>query len=412
MDAQTQWTGLDAGRLERIGDHLRRAYIDPGKIAGCQVLVSRHGHLAYQQSFGLRDRERGVAWSDDTIVRLYSMTKPITSVALMMLYERGLFQLGDPVSRWIPSWKNHQVWVEGRGADMKTEPPRRPISVRDLLTHTSGLTYGSLLNAITGEPAGHPVEDAYDEVGVNRGGDETLETFSDSLGRVPLRFHPGEKWQYSLATDVCGRLVEVLSGKRFDRFLADEILGPLGMDDTAFFVAPQDHDRFAACYKRAPDKSLVLEDDPRTSRFLKEPVFFPGGSGLTGTIADYRRFLEMLRRGGELDGVRIIGPRTLDLMRMNHLPGGADLSALALGSFAESAYEGVGFGLGFASSMDQVRTQSPGIGDYYWGGAASTIFWVDPIEDLVVVFLTQLIPSSTFNFRGQLKSIVYSAITE
>jgi CubicO group peptidase (beta-lactamase class C family) len=177
-------------------------------------------------------------------------------------------------------------------------------------------------------------------------------------------------------------------------------------------VAEKNHARFAACYRRAEDKSLVLEDDPTTSRFLKEPTFLGGGGGLTGTIADYLRFCEMLRRGGELDGVRIIGPRTLDLMRMNHLPGGGDLASLAIGGFSESAYEGVGFGLGFASSLDQTITQSLGVGDFYWGGAASTIFWVDPVEDLSVVFLTQLIPSATFNFRGQLKSIVYSAITE
>ena len=401
MDAQTKWTGLDSGRLGRIADHLNRNYIEPGKIAGCQVLVARHGHIAYQKTFGLRDRERGTRWGDDTIVRLYSMTKPVTSVALMMLYERGLFQLNDPVSRYIPSWKNHQVWVSGSGADMKTEPPKRPISFRDMLCHSGGIGYGSILNAITGIPADHPVDLAYETAEVSRGAGETLETFVEKLGNVPLRYQPGERWMYSLSTDVCGRLVEILSGKSLDRFFQDEILGPL---------APANTDRFAACYKRAPDKSLTLEDDPTTSRFLKAPTFFAGGSGLTGPIADYHRFCEMLRRGGELDGVRIIGPRTLDLMRMNHLPGKGDLASLAIGGFSESAYEGVGFGLGFASSLDQTITQSLGVGDYYWGGAASTIFWVDPAEDMVAVFLTQLIPSATFNFRGQLKSIVYSSI--
>ena len=410
MDAQTKWTGLDSGRLGRIADHLNRNYIEPGKIAGCQVLVARHGHIAYQKTFGLRDRERGTRWGDDTIVRLYSMTKPVTSVALMMLYERGLFQLNDPVSRYIPSWKNHQVWVSGSGADMKTEPPKRPISFRDMLCHSGGIGYGSILNAITGIPADHPVDLAYETAEVSRGAGETLETFVEKLGNVPLRYQPGERWMYSLSTDVCGRLVEILSGKSLDRFFQDEILGPLGMTDTAFHVAPANTDRFAACYKRAPDKSLTLEDDPTTSRFLKAPTFFAGGSGLTGPIADYHRFCEMLRRGGELDGVRIIGPRMLDLMRMNHLPGKGDLASLAIGGFSESAYEGVGFGLGFASSLDQTITQSLGVGDYYWGGAASTIFWVDPAEDMVAVFLTQLIPSATFNFRGQLKSIVYSSI--
>ncbi|MDB5451985.1 MAG: beta-lactamase [Caulobacteraceae bacterium] len=412
MDAQTQWTGFETARLERIGDHLQKNYIDSGKIAGCQVLVTRHGHLAYQKSFGLRDRERAAPWSDDTVVRLYSMTKPITSIALMMLYERGLFQLADPVSRVIPSWRDHRVWVSGRGADMVTEPPKRPISFRDMLCHTGGLTYGSFLNALTGVDASHPVDECYAKENVGRAKGDTLDDFIAKLAKVPLRYHPGEAWQYSLSTDVSGYLVQALSGKRFDRFLAEEIFEPLGMKDTAFHVRPENHERFAACYERGPNKSVRLADDPKTSNFLTEPSFFGGGGGLVGTIADYHRFCEMLRRGGELDGVRLVSPRTLELMHMNHLPGGQDLASCAIGAFAETAYEGVGFGLGFASTLDQVRTQSLGIGDYYWGGAASTIFWVDPAEDLTVIFLTQLLPSSTFNFRGQLKSIVYGAIVE
>jgi CubicO group peptidase (beta-lactamase class C family) len=412
MDAQTQWTGLDADRLDRIGDHLNRNYIDSGKIAGCQVLVARHGHLAYQKSFGQRDRERGAPWTDDTVVRLYSMTKPITSIALMMLYERGLFQLNDPVNRYISSWRDHRVWVSGAGADMVTEPPLRPISFRDLVNHSAGLTYGMMLNRLTGAEAGHPVDLVYDEVGLGRGDGDTLESFVAKLGKVPLRYQPGERWQYSLATDVCGYLVEAISGKRFDRFLAEELFEPLGMKDAAFHVRPDNHGRFAACYRREADKSLSLADDPNKSPYLKEPTFFGGGGGLVGTMADYHRFCEMLRRGGELDGVRIVSSRTIDLMRLNHLPGGKDLASVAIGAFAETAYEGVGFGLGFASTLDQVRTQSLGLGDFYWGGAASTIFWVDPVEDLCVVFLTQLLPSSTFNFRGQLKSIVYGAIVD
>jgi CubicO group peptidase (beta-lactamase class C family) len=412
MDAQTQWTGLDAGRLERIGEHLQSRYIEGGKIAGCQVLVARHGHLAYQRSFGVRDRERATPWSDDTIVRLYSMTKPITSIALMMLYERGFFQLNDPVSNVIPSWRDHRVWVSGAGPDMVSEPPHRPVSFRDLLSHTGGLTYGMMLNALTGAEAGHPVDMVYEDLKIARGKNDTLEDFVEKLGKVPLRYQPGERWQYSLSTDVCGYLVQALSGKRFDRFLQDEIFEPLGMRDTGFYVRPENHDRFAACYRREADKTLALADDPQTSNFLSEPSFFGGGGGLTGTIADYHRFTEMLRRGGELDGVRIVSPRTIDLMKLNHLPGGKDLTGCAIGAFSETAYEGVGFGLGFASTFDQVRTQSLGIGEYYWGGAASTIFWVDPVEDLTVVFLTQLLPSSTFNFRGQLKSIIYGAIVE
>jgi CubicO group peptidase (beta-lactamase class C family) len=218
---------------------------------------------------------------------------------------------------------------------------------------------------------------------------------------------------YSYSTDVCGYLVEAISGKPFDAYLQETIFGPLGMEDTAFFVAPEKKDRLAANYRRrARDKSLRLLDDPETSQYLSRPAFFSGGGGLTSTTADYLRFCEMLRRGGELDGARILGPRTLRLMTQNHLTGGRDLTQMAMGAFSETAYEGVGFGLGFAMTLDEVGAGSIAAGDYYWGGAASTIFWVDPREDLVVIFMTQLLPSYTFNFRGQLKSIVYSAIVD
>ncbi len=412
MDAQSQWTGLDAGRLERITDHIERNYISTGKIAGCQVQVTRHGHTAYAKSFGLRDRERGTPWSDDTIVRIYSMTKPIVSVALMTLFEEGRFQLDDPVHRFIPEWKNHRVWVSGEGESMVTEAPKRPVSFRDVLSHTAGLTYGSMLAHLSGLPIEHPVDKAYDTVGVRRGDGETLDQFLAKLGQVPLRYHPGERWQYSLATDVCGGLVERVSGKPLADCLKERIFDPLGMTDTAFQVSADKADRFAANYMRAADKSLRLADDPTKSAYLKEPVFKSGGGGLAGTMADYVRFAEMLCRGGELDGARILGPRTLDLMTQNHLKGGGDLTEMAIGSFSETENAGIGFGLGFAMTIDQTLTGGLSAGDYYWGGAASTIFWVDPVEDLTVVFMTQLMPSATFNFRGQLKSIVYSSIVD
>jgi CubicO group peptidase (beta-lactamase class C family) len=410
MDAQSQWTGLDAQRLERIGDHLDRNYISNGKLVGCQVGVARHGHLAYFKSFGLMDRERGKPTADDTIYRIYSMTKPIASVALMTLYEQGYFQLNDPVSRYVPSWKNHRVWVSGEGADMKTEAPARQVTFRDVLSHTAGFTYGG---GLPGVGVQHPIDLIYRELKVRSlGGRDTMVEFLDKLGQVPLRYQPGTAWMYSLATDVCGALVEVISGVPLAKYLQDVIFGPLGMKDTAFSVAPDKLDRFAANYQRGPDKQLKLIDDPATSDYGREPGFKSGGGGLTGTTADYLRFCEMLRRGGELDGARVLGPRTIELMHMNHLPGGKDLTQLAIGGFSETANEGVGFGLGFASTMGQVATGTLGAGDYYWGGAASTIFWVDPKEDLSVVFMTQLMPSGTFNFRGQLKSIVYSSIID
>ena len=410
MDAQSQWTGLDAGRLERITDHLERNYIGPEKIAGCQVAVARHGHVAYSRSLGQMDRERGKAMADDAIFRIYSMTKPIVSVALMTLYEQGYFQLNDPVSRYVPSWKKHRVWVSGEGADMQTEAPARPVTFRDVLSHAAGLTYGG---GLPGVGIQHPIDEVYRELKIrSAGSSDTMTEFMDKLAQVPLRYQPGTAWMYSLATDVCGALVEIISGKPLAQYLDEVIFQPLGMVDTAFWVSEAKKPRFAANYQRGADKKLKLIDDPQTSDYTREPAFKSGGGGLTGTTADYLRFCEMLRRGGELDGQRVLGPRTLEVMHMNHLAGGKDLTQLAIGGFSETANEGVGFGLGFASTMSQVATGSLGTGDYYWGGAASTIFWVDPKEDLSVVFMTQLMPSGTFNFRGQLKSIVYASIID
>jgi len=412
MDAHSQWTGLDAQRLERIGDHLERNYIGPGKIAGCQVSVARHGHLAYFKSFGLMDKARNKPTVDDTIYRIYSMTKPITSVALMMLYERGYFQLNDPVYRFFPSWRNQRVWVSGEGDSMVLERPIRPLSMRDMLCHTGGLTYGDALASIGAPSSGLAVDKIYAEKRVRRGDGETLMDFMEKLGGVPLLYQPGERWMYSLSTDVCGALVEKISGQRFDVYLKENIFDPLEMNDTSFVVASDKVDRFAANYRRGADKSLKLLDDPVTSIYLNEPAFFSGGGGLTSTTDDYLRFCEMLRRGGELNGARILGPRTIALMHRNHLKDGRDLTSMAIGGFSETANEGVGFGLGFAMTLDGVKNGSLGEGDYYWGGAASTIFWVDAVEDLTVVFMTQMMPSGLFNFRGQLKSIVYSSIME
>jgi CubicO group peptidase (beta-lactamase class C family) len=239
-----------------------------------------------------------------------------------------------------------------------------------------------------------------------------MDEFMDKLSTVPLRFQPGTAYQYSLATDACGALVEKISGVPFAEYLQDHILGPLGMVDTSFEVTADKVHRFAANYQRNPDKTTTLMDDPTTSVYTRPPTFVSGGGGLTGTLADYARFCEMLRRGGELDGHRIIGPRTLDLMRRNHLPGGKDLAALDVELLTLYGNVGVGFGLGFASTIDQVATGALTRHDFYWGGAASTVFWVDPVEDLWVIFMTQLMPSASFDFRGQLRSLVYSAITD
>ena len=403
METAPERAGFDAARLDRITDHLNRNYIEPRKIPGCQVVVARHGHVAYYGNFGHMDIERDKAVADDTIFRIYSMTKPITSIALMQLYERGLFQLNDPVHRAIPAWRDQRVYVSGDGEGMELGAPSSPVTFRHVLSHTAGLSYGATQ---------HPVDKLYRSHGIVRNEGATLDSFVDKLAGVPLHFQPGEYWLYSYATDVCGHLVEALSGVTLDRYFAENVFEPLGMRDTAFHVAPDAAHRFAANYERGPDKQLKLLDDPATSAYLTQPSFLSGGGGLTGTTADYLRFCEMLRCNGKLGGERIIGSRTLAMMHSNHLTGGSDLATLAKGAFSETAYEGVGFGLGFATSLSEVDTGALGAGDYYWGGAASTIFWVDPVEDLVAVFMTQLMPSATFNFRGQLKNIIYGAIED
>jgi len=403
METAPQHAGFSAARLARITEHLETNYIEPQKIAGCQVVVSRHGHVAYHNSLGSMDIERGKAMADDAIFRIYSMTKPLTSIALMQLYERGMFQLNDPIYRLLPDWREQQVYVSGEGEHIQLRKPDRPMTMRHVLSHMTGLSYGA---------THHPVDKMYRTQGVRRTDGETLSSFTDKLSNIPLHFAPGERWMYSYSTDVCGHLIELLSGMTLDRYFETHLFEPLGMTDTAFNVAEEKVGRFAANYERAPDKSLRLIDDPATSTYLSTPSFLSGGGGLTSTTADYLRFCEMLRNGGKLDDERIIGSRTLELMQRNHLPGGRDLAQLAIGDFSETAYEGVGFGLGFAMSLNEVDAGALGAGDYYWGGAASTIFWVDPLEDLIVVFMTQLMPSATFNFRGQLKNIIYSAIED
>jgi CubicO group peptidase (beta-lactamase class C family) len=393
--------GLDGRQLDRIEEHLRRAYIDPQKIAGCQVVVSRHGQPAYFGSFGSMDLERDKPVREDTIWRIYSMSKPITGVALMKLYERGLFQLGDPVHRFIPSWRGMKVEEKAADGSKRLVDPERPISVRDVMMHMSGLGYG-------GKTPMPPT------IGGGGGGAVTLEEYMEQLADAPLHFHPGSKWLYGVSTDVCGRLVEILSGQSFDEFLQDELFGPLGMVDTAFVVPDDKLDRFAANYGRGGDKSLRVVDDPEVSGYRKKPAFLSGGGGLVSTTEDYLRFTQMLLNGGELDGVRILGRKTVELMSMNHLAGNGQLRDVAVpGAYGETGFDGVGFGLTMAVSLGPVESQTIGSpGDYYWGGAASTIFWIDPVEDLTVVFMTQLMPSGTFNFRGQLKTLIYPAIVD
>jgi CubicO group peptidase (beta-lactamase class C family) len=395
--------GMDSGQLDRIREHLGKRYVEPGKIPGSITLVARYGQACYLDIQGWRDVERRTPMTADSILRIYSMSKPITSLAMMTLHERGLFSLDDPVHRYIPAWRNLGVWAGGSFPLFATVPPARPMTIRDLLLHTSGLTY-DFLRATNIDYAYRKLQ-----VGLVRPG-YTLQDMIDQLAQLPLEFSPGARWNYSLATDVLGYLVEVISGQSLADYLHAVIFAPLGMTDTHFSIPPEKVDRFASCYTRNLSKQTVLSDDGQASEFANR-TFCSGGGGLVSTVGDYYRFCQMLLGGGSLDGTRIVGSRTLAFMTRNHLPGGVDMSTMATGGFSETAYAGVGFGLGFATKLDPVRNGFPAsTGSFYWGGLASTLFWVDPLEELVVIFMTQLTPSSTFNFRGQLENIIYGAL--
>jgi CubicO group peptidase (beta-lactamase class C family) len=398
--------GLSSQQLARIERHLQQRYLDPHKTAGMLTLVARRGEIAYLSPLGSMDLERAKPMLEDTIFRIYSMSKPITSVALMTLYEQGYFQLDDAVHKYIPQWRDLRVYAQGNYPNFITTPCERPMTIRDLMSHQSGLTYGFMERT--------NVDRAYRRLDVGgAAADGTLRDMIDTLARLPLEFSPGTRWNYSVATDVLGYLVEVMSGKRFDEYLQDHVFGPLGMVDTGFTVPADKIDRFAANYSRGPDKAIRLEDDPETSEYTRPRSFLSGGGGLVSTAADYLRFCQMLLCGGALDGERILGRKTIELMTMNHLPANQDMASLGFGTFSETTYDGTGFGLGFSVTLDPVKAQIIGsAGEYAWGGAASTAFWIDPAEDLIVIFMTQFMPSGTFNFRGQLKTLVYPAILD
>ena len=398
-------TGISIDALQRLDQHLLTRYIEAEKIAGCLTLIARRGELAHLSAMGMMDRERGLPMAEDAIFRIYSMTKPITSVALMMLFERGAFQLSDPVARFVPQWAELQVMTGGEYPDYATAPPERPMTIRDLLSHQSGLTYGFMEGPLEAGYFKHKVYQA----GTMRGRD--LQSMIDRLAELPLKFSPGDNWNYGVSTDVCGYLVQEISGRRFDEYLREEIFEPLGMEDTGFYVPAEKQHRLAANYERGADKQLRPLDIFGAGEYFEEPTFLSGGGGLVSTAQDYQRFCQMLLNGGQLDGARILGPKTIELMTMNHLPDHDELSARALGTWSETANDGVGFGLGFAVLLNLPRTQNVGsVGEYYWGGAASTIFWIDPAEELIAIFMTQFMPSGTFNFRGQIKQLLYPGL--
>ena len=398
--------GLSSERLGRIETFIKDKYIDSGKLPCALTQVWRRGQLAYTSVLGSADVERGLPLKADSLFRIYSMTKPVTSVAFMMLVEEGKVSLDDPVHRFIPAWRDLGVFQAGGLGSFQTKRAAEPMRMLDLLRHTAGLTYGFQQRT--------NVDAAYRKLkldGIDSSGG--LQDFVDRLGTVPLEFSPGEAWNYSVATDVLGYLVETISGQPFDAFLKSRIFDPLKMVDTGFFVPESQRARFTACYALTPTGKVVLQDDPATSRYFTDPSVKSGGGGLVSTADDYMRFCRMLLNGGELDGARLLSPKTIRLMTINHLPGGKELTQLSQSLFSEAVFEGLGFGLGFAMTVDQARTKNTGsLGEYFWGGMASTAFWIDPVEDLAVVFMTQLMPSSAYPIRRELRTLVYSAFTE
>jgi CubicO group peptidase (beta-lactamase class C family) len=398
--------GLSSARLRHLEATVQARYIDTGKLPCALIQVHRRGETAHTSVLGHADREAQTPLREDSIFRIYSMTKPITSVAFMMLVEEGKVSLDDPVHRFIPEWRNLGVYASGIPGAWTTTRTNAPMRTIDLLRHTSGLTYG-FQNRTN-------VDHAYRKAKINAFDTEGgLERMMADLSQVPLEFSPGELWNYSVSTDVLGYLVEKISGQRFDVFLQERIFGPLGMVDTGFHVPEDKLDRFTACYSLTPSGKVVLQDPIATSTYLKEPALLSGGGGLVSTAADYMRFCRMLLNGGKLGDVRLLSRKTVHLMTLNHLPGGRELTELSQSLFSEAVFHGLGFGLGFAMTVDVARTQNIGsLGEYFWGGMASTAFWVDPVEDMTVVFMTQLMPSTAYPIRRELRTLVYAALDD
>ena len=385
--------GMSSDRLERLNDAMQ-GLVDDGLLAGITTMISRQGKIAHFGTFGHQNIEDGALMSEDTIFRIYSMTKPITGVALMILYEEGKFRLSDPVHRYIPEFEGLVVAREdGPNGQPITEPADHPMTIRELMAHTAGLSYGIFSQS--------QVDTLYNEANV-LDNDSTLKDMIDKLSKIPLRQQPGSMWHYSVAVDVQGYLVEVLSGQRFDEFLNDRVFGPLGMNDTAFHVAADKADRFAQVYTHDADGNLMAQEGFGGRRdYLEPPNFLSGGGGLVSTTMDYMRFSQMLLNGGELDGVRILAPSTVKLMHLNHLP--RELKEMS---------PGTGFGLDFAVVLDPVAADGISKGEYYWGGAAGTWFWIDPKEDLVFVGMIQHFGPRRPDVRSLSRRLTYQAILE
>ncbi|MFI6209925.1 serine hydrolase domain-containing protein [Streptomyces sp. NPDC051041] len=404
QEADPDEVGLDPKALDRLDRHFAH-HVDEGRLPGFLVAVARGGRVAHLTVHGRRDLAAGLPVEPDTLWRIYSMTKPVTTVAALLLVEEGRLSLDDPVARHLPAFAHPRVYVGGSGPDTETRPADGPVLVRHLMTHTAGLTFGFYRT--------HPVDALYRAAGLEssvRPGADLAETV-DLYASLPLQFEPGTQWNYSVASNVLGRVIEVVSGQPLDVFLAERVFGPLGMADAGFCVTDEQAGRLAELYGDRdgggiePIPGLPLRGRPR---------FLSGSGGMVASAHDVHRFMELLRRRGELDGTRLLAPETVDLMTRNHLPGGADLRAFgSRPAHDEPGNEGVGFGLGVSVVIDPDRTQAPsGLGTYGWSGVATTTFWVDPGRDLTVQFMTQLRPKSSHTVFPDLKRLVHEAIAD
>ncbi|MEI9849960.1 MAG: serine hydrolase domain-containing protein [Sphingomonas sp.] len=395
---------FDRARLARIDAFLKERYLDTGRLPHAQILVSHAGEAVHFSHQGAA-REGGPPIDETSLFRIASMTKPVTSIAFMMLAEEARVALDTPVHHVIPELKDVGVYSGGgSGLPFQSKPAPEPMRMIDLLRHTSGLTY-SFQNRSN-------IDAAYREGKLeNWHGNLNLDEFAAALGRLPLEFAPGTAWNYSVSTDVLGLVVERLSGMTLDAFFAERIFAPLGMDDTFFQVPADKLSRLTDCWAMAPGKGRILYDRAAESAWALPPRLLSGGGGLVSTALDYHRFTTMLLNGGRLGDARIVSRKTIELMTRNHLPGGSDLATMSRSMFSETNYAGVGFGLGFAVNTDIVRSMAPGSpGEYSWGGLFSTYFFVDPVERIAMIFMTQLSPSSTWPVRRELRTMVYSAL--
>lgn len=396
-------TGFDADRLAAIDAFIKTRYLDSGKLPHAQLLIAREGRIAHFSHQGAA-RENGVPVNETSIFRIASMTKPVTSIAFMQLVEEGKVALDTPVHHVLPELKGVGVYNGGgAGVPFVTKPTAEPMRMIDLLRHTSGLTYSfqNRSNVDAAYRAGK-IENWY--------GNLTLDEFVAALGKLPLEFSPGEAWNYSVSTDVLGAVVERVAGMPLDRVFEERIFAPLGMADTGFWVPEDKIARLTDCWTLIQG-SRVMYDEGAKSVWSRRPTLVSGGGGLVSTSLDYHRFATMLLNGGTLDGTRIIGRKTLELMTQNHLPGGGDLANLSRSLFSETSNAGTGFGLGFAVNLSPAKSMIPGsVGEFYWGGMFSTAFFVDPVERITMVFMTQLSPSGAYPIRRELKTMIYSAL--